>query len=210
MLLPVVPRLRYHAGACGGLLALLLLSFPAWGMEAHQGIDPQAGLPSWTIHDAGMSLRLVQRLPDQTRGFLMARGFTAAQAERVAVSCVFQTDFRNIASDDAPLSYDLHDWIVHFQGEQRQMKLREEWVQEWQRLDVPPATRTAFEWGMYPTAQTYQPGDYNWGISVFNLPPGARFDLEVVWRQFGRIHRYTMRDIQCAPDIHPDPAAAGE
>lgn len=48
---------------------------------------------------------LVQRPPDQTRAFLRARGFGAAQAERIAQSCVFQATFRDVqCSPDAHLA----------------------------------------------------------------------------------------------------------
>lgn len=77
---------------------------------------------------------------------------------------------------------------------------------QWQRLGVAMPAQLAFEWGLYPTRQVYQAGDYNWGMSTFNLKPGTAFDLKVVWRQHGRTHTETIHGIQCALDIAPDPA----
>ncbi len=171
------------------------------------GTDEQAQLPYWEIRDAGMSLRLVQRLPDQTRGFFTARGFSAEHAERVAQSCVFQTVFKNESHFGRPsdLEYDLRQWTVISGGSSHGMKTREDWKEEWQRLGVSAPAQLAFEWGLYPTRQTYRPGDYNWGMSIFNLKPGTKFDLAIVWTQHGRAHTETIRDMQCAADIEVAP-----
>lgn len=189
-------------------VSLILLSAPAVAaVTLTTGIDEAAKLPYWEIRDEGMTLRLVQRLPDQTRGFAMARGFTLDQAEVIAQSCAFQTVFKNISNLGKPgiLSYNLRDWVIYYQGKQRGMKTREDWKITWPQGEVKPASLLALNWGLYPTVQTYKPGDYNWGLSTFNLKPGAKFDLKVVWRQHDRQHEFVIRDMQCAPDIHPDP-----
>ncbi|MBI1422461.1 MAG: hypothetical protein GC149_03270 [Gammaproteobacteria bacterium] len=169
------------------------------------GIDPEANLPFWQISDAGMSLRLVQRLPDQTRGYFMARGFSESDAELVAMSCVFQTIFKNVSNlhQPSPLEYNLRDWQVSANGVQQQMKMREDWKREWQTRKAPLAAQLAFEWSLYPTHQVYKPGDYNWGMSIFNLRPGTRFDLTVVWHQFGESRTAIIKNMECAADIHP-------
>jgi hypothetical protein len=174
------------------------------------GTDEQAQLPYWEIRDAGMSLRLVQRLPDQTRGFFTARGFSPEHAERIARSCVFQTVFRNEshAAQPSDLDYDLRKWVVSAAGSSQGMKTREDWSVEWRRLGVSRPAQLAFEWALYPTKQVYRPGDYNWGMSIFNLQPGAQFDLAVVWTQHGKEHRETIRGMRCAPDVDVAPAAA--
>lgn len=170
------------------------------------GIDEEAQLPYWQIGNKGMSLRLVQRLPMQTRGFFLARGFTAAQAEQVAQSCVFQTVFKNTSLETthpSPLSYNLKQWTVYSNGRAQGLKLREHWAAQWKSEKIARPQRLAFEWSIYPSAQEYQPGDYNWGMSTFNLKPGSRFDLRVVWRQFGQTRHALIKNIQCAADINP-------
>ncbi|MCG6887578.1 MAG: hypothetical protein LJE74_10240 [Proteobacteria bacterium] len=171
------------------------------------GIDEVANLPYWEIKGDGMTLRLVQRLPDQSRGFAMARGFTPEQAEVFAQSCAFQTVFKNISNLTTPgtLNYNLRDWIIYYQGKKRGMKTREDWEKTWPPGQVKPAAQLALNWGLYPTVQSYKPGDYNWGLSTFNLKPGAMFDLRVVWHQYDKQHEFVIHDVQCAPDIHPDP-----
>jgi hypothetical protein len=194
------------------LTAVLLLSasVPCLAAAVTTGVDEQAQLPYWQVSNDSMSLRLVQRLPDQTRGFFMARGFSPEHAERIAQSCVFQTVFHNLSNtgQPSPLAYNLHDWVVYTGGAQHSLKTREDWDAEWQRLGASQSARIAFEWSLYPTRQTYRPGDYNWGMSIFDLAPGTAFDLEVVWRQHGKTHTQLIKGIECAPDIHPDPSGA--
>jgi len=45
------------------------------------------------------------------------------------------------------------------------------------------------------------PGDYNWGLTAFGIPPGSVFDLEVKWQADAKQHSGEIRDIQCAPDV---------
>lgn len=193
---------------CTGLCAAFAIAVPIAAGSVTTGIDAEAQLPYWEFNDGGVSIRLVQRLPDQTRAFFMARGFSADHAERIAQSCVFQTIFRNTSheSEPSPVEYDLRDWTVYHGGQGGAMKTREDWAGEWQRLAVGQGARIAFEWSLFPTRQSYQPGDYNWGMSIFDLKPGRHFDLELVWRQYGAVRTAVIKRIQCAPDAQPEAA----
>lgn len=190
------------------VLSLVVVSAAAYGdLRLSQGTDEEAQLPYWQVADGDTSIRLVQRLPDQTRGFFIARGFSEEHAERIAQSCVFQTVFQNIAPESRPgaLEYDLREWVVLSAGKRGGMKTREDWKTEWQARSVPNTAQIAFEWALLPTKQVYQPGDYNWGMSIFNLKPGTVFDLEMVWRQRGETRRARIVGIRCAPDIQVVP-----
>jgi hypothetical protein len=192
------------------LLAAVLLSLAAPAAAViSTGTDAEAGLPYWEIVEHGVSIRLVQRLPDQTRGFFQARGFSIADSELVAQSCMFQTVIKNVAppSDPKVIEYNLDEWVVHAAGAQRRMKTREDWQKEWTARRAPKTAQLAFEWGLIPTRQTYRPGDYNWGLSVFNLAPGTPFDLDVVWHQGGERRSARLKGVVCAPDIHVSPAS---
>ena len=187
--------------------AMLSLAVPAAAV-INTGTDAEAELPYWEIVEHGVSIRLVQRLPDQTRGFFQARGFSIADSELIAQSCMFQTVFKNVAppSDPGVIEYNLDEWVVHATGAQRRMKTREDWQKEWATRRAPQAAQLAFEWGLLPTRQSYRPGDYNWGLSVFNLAPGTPFDLDVVWRQGGERRSARLKGVVCAPDSHVSPA----
>lgn len=195
------------------LRAATLAPWIAWpaaiAAGVSHGMDPDARLPYWEVAEPGVAIRLVQRLPDQTRGFFQARGFRVADAERIAQSCVFQTIFRNTSApaEPATIEYDLREWIVHAAGGRRAMKTREDWAAEWSARAVPRAAQLAFEWALLPTRQAYGPGDYNWGMSVFGLAPGAEFDLDVVWHLRGERRAVRVNGMRCAPDIEVPPEA---
>ncbi len=173
--------------------------------EVTTGQDADAGLPYWELREPGMSVRLVQRHPDQTRGFFLARGFSREDVELIAQSCVFQTIFRNTApatSSDS-LEYDLKAWRVQAAGEPRSMQTREDWAKIWAERGIAKPARIAFEWALFPTRQSYNPGDYNWGMSVFGLPPDSHFDLALSWSQSGKTHAAVIPGIHCAADAPP-------
>jgi hypothetical protein len=49
--------------------------------------------------------------------------------------------------------------------------------------------------------QEFLPGDYNWGMTAYGLPPGAVFDLNVVWQQTGQVQEGWIRRIECPADV---------
>ena len=188
------------------LAAAMPLSLP---QTITTGTDEQAMLPYWQYKDEGMSIRLIQRLPDQTRGYFVARGFTAEHAELIAQSCVFQTVFKNISDQGKPsaIVYNMENWIVTHNGKVGGMKTREKWAAQWQESNVAPPAKLAFEWGLLPTTQDYQPSDYNWGMAIFDLAPASSFILKLTWQQYGEHRSVTIPNMQCAADIHADPEA---
>jgi len=141
------------------------------------GNNTLTGLRNWTWREAGISVQLVQRLPAQTRGFFQGRGFTSAQSDTIAKTCVLQTIFRNDGKQ--PLRYDLDNWRITYQGTQRPLLTRKHWNKYWQDSKATPAARIALRWSLLPTRQQFEPGDYNWGMISFGLPPGASFDLSL-------------------------------
>lgn len=157
--------------ACNGL-------FGAASAEVVTQKDPDTSLLSWVWREQGISVELVQRLPDQTRAFFLGRGFDVEDADRVGRACVFQTIFRNDGT--LPVAYDLDDWAVRYQGGQLPLQTREIWDREWLTKGVGQAARIAFRWSLLPTRQRFEPGDYNWGMTSFGLPPGESFDLGLV------------------------------
>jgi len=186
-----------------------MLLIAATAVVSH-GIDEEAQFPYWQIEDRGVSVRLVQRLPDQTRGYFQARGFSIDHADLIAQQCVFQTIFKNTRTPNTPAStirYNLREWVVYYRGREQGLKTRDDWQKEWKTRKAPAPAQLAFEWSLLPTQQIYQPGDYNWGMSVFNLAPGSTFDLDVVWHQGSEKQVVRIQDIRCAPDERRDPAA---
>ncbi len=171
--------------------------------DVERSIDAETQLKSWKLIQGALSLEIIQRLPDQTRGFFLARGFSREIANDIGTQCVLQTIGKNttLAGKEAAISYNLKDWIVRTATETRGIKLKEQWSDEWQGEDVNEAAKLAFRWATFPTAQSFEPGgDYNWGMISFGLPPGSLFDLQVTWKEDNEIQSNWIRQIECPID----------
>lgn len=188
------------------ILALSGFANPA-GASLLTGTDETAQLPFWQWSDQTVSIRLVQRLPDQSRAFFAARKFSSSDAEHIAQSCVFQTVFKNIAKTDSKtvIRYDLNEWQIHHNGSKQQLKVKEQWMAEWQQSQAPKSAQIAFSWALLPTQQQYLAGDYNWGMTTYNLPPGQRFDLTLVWYENEQRRTALIPNMQCAADEEISP-----
>ncbi len=191
----------------GGLWLVLLCVVPGLALAGLvRKANPETGLVGWKFDRGAFELEIVQRLPDQTRAFFLARGFPSAEADRLAVHCVMQTIVRNTGrpGEASPIRVDLREWRVAHGGAIRPLRHKEAWLAEWTKTGaVPPPARLAFRWSTLPTEQVYEPrGDYNWGMTIYDLPPGSRFDLYVVWHAGARRHAAWLRGLECAPDRH--------
>ena len=167
-----------------------------------QSVDEQTALVSWKIDDGNFELELTQLLPDQTRAFFQARGFSKEIANTIAAGCIMQTIGRNSAEQgiSASIDVDLKQWRMLHDGIEGQIKLKEQWDSEWPADKVSDAARLAFRWATFPTQQSFAHGDYGWGMTSFGLVPGRRFDLKVVWSVAGVEKVAWMRGIQCAEE----------
>jgi hypothetical protein len=185
------------------VLLLLLLAGTPLAAEIARSADEETGLRKWHLAEGKLEVELVQRLPDQTRGFFMARGFSPAIADEIAVSCIFQTIIRNTGTqaDAVAVSVDLAQWrVIRADGEQG-VRLKEPWMASWPENSVGEASRLAFQWALFPTQQEFLADDYNWGMTAFGLPPGAVFDLDLVWQEDGTMHTTRIATLECAPDV---------
>jgi hypothetical protein len=182
-------------------LTLTLLA--VWSVAAHARtdttVDAETGLASWQTETKGIQVRLTQISPDQARAFYQARGFPAVAAERYAAECVFMTVVRNIG--DAPLRHRLADWRHVAAGQPpRAIRSKAQWERLWAQQGVPESARIAFSWAQFPTVQTFEPGDWNQGMTTYSVPRGGQFDLHFVWRAGGKIHIGTLEQVRCADE----------
>lgn len=180
----------------------ILASLGATAGETRHAVDPTTGVESWEIYIKGISLKLAQILPDQVRGFYLARGFDAESTERIAATCVFQTILRNKSAPGA-IHTNLADWRVFTPEGEQPLKLKRAWKAEWEKRGVPPGARTAFRWALFPTEQTFEVGDWNMGMTTIALPLGSRFDLRFVWSYKNKRREAILRGILCATDTIP-------
>jgi len=157
------------------------------------------GLDAWRLRQGALEIEIIQRLPDQTRGFFLGRGFDADTADRIGTACVMQAIVRNV-SPASDIDIDLARWSKSVAGETAPLKLKSDWEQEWEGSEITRAARIGFFWSLFPTQQHFKPGDYNWGMISVGLPPGARFDLHLHWVEAGAPQSASIPDIRCAED----------
>jgi hypothetical protein len=185
------------------ILACLLCGAAVAAAETRHTTEPESGIETWETAAHGVSLRLTQILPDQVRGFYLARGFDAASVELLAAGgCVFQTVLRN-ESAPGTIEFSLADWRSVTASGERPLKLEADWQKEWGKRGVSAAARTAFRYALYPTSHRYEIGDWNMGMTTYALPPGSRFDLRFVWREGGQRREALLSGVRCAAETHP-------
>ncbi|MHB1140601.1 MAG: hypothetical protein ACYC1T_02420 [Sulfuricaulis sp.] len=185
------------------IACLLFCTAVALAAETRHATDPETGIATWETAAHGVSLRLTQILPDQVRGFYLARGFDAGSVELLAAgACVFQTVLRNESARGA-IEFSLADWRSISIGGERPLKLEADWQKDWERRGVPLAARTAFRYALYPTQHRYDVGDWNMGMTTYTLPPGSRFDLRFAWREGGQRREAMLSGVRCATEASP-------
>ena len=182
---------------------LLMMAMAVTAGEVKRSVNEDNGLQGWHFSDSDIEIELIQRLPDQTRALLMNHKFSREVIEQMALSCMFQTIIRNTGKSAANrvVSIDLTEWRMLHEGKVRKPLMKEPLLDSWTDEDADPAAKLVVRWGMFPTQQEYLPGDYNWGLTAYGIPPGASFDLDVAWREGGALRRGEIKGVVCAPDV---------
>jgi hypothetical protein len=192
-------------GLQGGIAGLVLgFCLPAVPLaEVSRSENPENGLLGWHFSEGDIDIELIQRLPDQTRALFMKYEFSPEVIEELARSCMFQTIIRNSGESGTgrPVSIDLRQWRMRHAGKVTSIKLKEPWLESWSDADAAPAARLVVRWGLFPTRQEFLPGDYNWGLTAYGIPPGSVFDLDLTWLEGGKARTGRISGIRCAPDV---------
>lgn len=179
------------------VVAALSSTSEAVGRHTRHSVSAETGVGTWETERRGVHVRLTQIGSLQARAFMLARGMDATSANEFAGSCVFMSVLRN--GGKAPIHVRLSDWRYAPQGQApRSMLTKHDWLNRWQSRNFPPAVRIAFEWSQFPVEQTFAPGDWNQGMTSYDLPAGSRFDVIFRWRQGGRLHEGKLTDVECA------------
>jgi len=133
-------------------MVFLLLWFPVTALSGDTTYekDVNTGRESWSTTVNGVSLKLTQILPDQVRGFYLARGFPISAVEHINQTCVFQTILRN-QSAPSTIDYNLVNWRATSSGGKIPLKLQAAWQEEWKQQNISASARTAFQWALLPT-----------------------------------------------------------
>ncbi|VAW59954.1 hypothetical protein MNBD_GAMMA08-1119 [hydrothermal vent metagenome] len=185
------------------IFIFLLFAFQSTYAEVTKTVLPETHLIEWKLLDENLELKLIQRLPDQTRSFFEGRGFSKKITNNIAQSCVFQTITRNTSkAKDQTIHVALKNWSIKINNKTRAIKLKEDWDKEWTDNDVKPASRLAFRWATFPTEQSFEPsGDYNWGMISFGPKPGSQFDLYIEWKNNNKTKSVWIKNMTCPTNV---------
>jgi hypothetical protein len=186
------------------LSAVFLVVLSLWFLQAaaaadgltRQNIAADSSLVTWETETGGIHLRLTQISPDQARAFMQGRGLDEKSVEEFARTCVYMTVLRNDSKQ--PIKYCLADWrYVPKDGAAQLLLTKHDWLARWQPRELPKAVKLAFEWSQFPVEQTFAPGDWNQGMTTFDLPAGSRFDVVYRWWQNGKAYEGVLQNVQC-------------
>lgn len=189
-------RLLAQATAVVAFIATAAVADDSQAKIEHS-VNPETSIESWNLQDDGVEVVLTQIIPDQARGFFLARGFKREDVDYYASSCVFVAIVTN--RSPTPVTYRLANWrYVKGDGAARKLKSTDDWLSEWKQRGVPSNARIAFEWSQHPAGQTLEPGDWNQGMTTYQVLHGSRFDLTVKWKKGKNNYVDTIRGIRCA------------
>lgn len=159
-------------------------------------VAQETGLATWETATNDVHLRLTQISSEQARAFMQARGLDKKSADEFAHTCVYMTVLRN--ETKSPIKYCMAEWrYIPNLGTPQLMLGKHDWLARWQPRKLAKPVKLAFEWSQFPFEQSFSPGDWNQGMTTFELPAGSRFDLLYRWWQDDKLYEGILRNVQC-------------
>jgi hypothetical protein len=155
--------------------------------------NPDSGLLAYSVEDEGISIELIQLLPDFVRAVYTSHNLPKAEVEDIASYCVFGTILRN--TSDGKMSYRVADWrTVGEDGIERPIKTKTQWIEQWRRAGV------TFSWTLLPDSGDFEVGDWQQGFTTVKMPRDSAFDLIYQWKLDGEDHVGRFENMRCAPE----------
>jgi hypothetical protein len=178
-------------------LQIALLAHESMAAEVTIHKNDVSGLLTWTVEDIGLSLELIQVLPDFVRAIYGKHNFSKKEVERVASYCVFGTIVKN--TSEKHLSYRVGNWRYQTTDKKLQrVKTKTQWLEEWRKAGI------LFSWTILPDIGEFAVGDWQQGFTTINLPRNSTFDLIYKWQLDGKAHAGIIENISCAPETLPE------
>jgi len=186
------PKPVYAVSSVAGLCAALLAP-PAFAANISVQKNPDSGLLAWTMEDEGISIELIQLLPDFVRAIYGAHNFPKSEVEDIASWCVFGTILKNTSQQQ--MSYRVADWrYTGEDGIERPVRTKTQWIEQWRRAGI------TFSWTLLPDSGDFEVGDWQQGFTTVKLPRESTFDLLISWKLDGVRHAANFENLRCAPE----------
>ena len=151
------------------------------------------------IRDQGLVVSLSPRTPDQLYAFYSARGFPETALQHITRRCFLTIGIRNERSDVVWLELDNWRFIDRHGRELARIK-RTEWNARWDRIQLMPAQRAAFNWTQLPERRDLQPAEPVGG-NVSLPPPASTFTLDAKFLtgadKHGPVVRLRIENLMC-------------
>ena len=178
-------------------LQISLLSNELMAAEVTIHKNDVSGLLTWTSKDEGLSIELIQLLPDFVRAIYGKHNFSKKEIERIASYCVFGTIVRNTSGKH--LSYRVNNWRYQSTDKKlRSVKTKTQWLEEWKKAGI------SFSWTLLPDIGEFAVGDWQQGFTTIDLPRDSEFDLTYKWRLGDEEHSGVLKNVKCAPENLPE------
>lgn len=164
--------------------------------ETRHRVDGETRLTTWETESDGVHFRMTQISPEQARAFMQARGLDEKSVDEFARTCVYMTVLRN--ESRSPIKYCLAEWRYTPEfGTPQTMLGKHDWIAKWRPRKLAKPVKLAFEWSQFPFEQTFAPGDWNQGMTTFELPAGSRFDVTYRWWKDDKLQEGRLENVQC-------------
>ena len=193
-----ITLLARQAIALFAFVGVISISFLSPKSSIAQTATNQAGVTKYSNH--GLKLELATMPLDLVRAFFIGRGFAKTDADFIAQNgCIFRSAIGNsgVKPKDPLVTVELAKWRIIDQQRQKSPRTREDWAKIWQDRSVSQNAKVAFHWALFPSQQTYQSTDYNWGMISFALPAQTKFDLEIHWLSGAQQHKTLFKGLEC-------------
>jgi hypothetical protein len=183
------------------LSALLVLN--AWLATPALPAPPPPAAPGPSYADDSVSIRIVQRSPEQLAAFYLARGFNQAAIDQILKTCVITPIIENKTFD--ALWLELDRWRFTRADDTIARLPRDYWPEQWRASGLPQAQQSTFGWTLLPEVRDLRI-DESAGGSVI-IPWQTRpFTLSMHFptgldRQ-GPVKTVIFEDLECVGDVH--------
>lgn len=176
-----------------------------WGHSVRaQEPPPPEGPPAVRWSGQGISIEVAPLYIEPMTAFFLHRGFPYETAKAFTRrGCVFRASIGHAGDNPERVRIDLNQWALRHDDQWQPYPTKDHWLRVLEDEDLPQTARIAFRWALLPVDQEYGPSDYNWGLQVLGLPPGATFDLRAVWRRGETRHTHVFENLRCSREDEP-------
>jgi hypothetical protein len=132
----------------------------------------------YKIETKHIKLGMYPRTPAQMAGFYEGRGFPKRAIDETTRHCFITVGMRNLSKRKIWL--DIDAWRFYNKHGEIKRTTRQQWEHTWQKLDVPMASQSTFNWTLLPEQRDLHP-DEPVGGNITLQPVDEPFTVEATF-----------------------------